>query len=228
MSFAEDSASSPPGLYLKNVPLVFGDSWLLPIYNMKDTREQFSQIATSKDFGTTWTTADIPNSDNRVQASLIVSPSTQEVKAYFRDREERHIYSARVTSDVSTLSAHDSPRSIEWSRCSETRMPNRDSAVLGLWLRSGRVLVAYDDTNDEDRYPLNLVLSDDGGDSFSHSRILEDKDTSPLSDGADLHELSYPSVVQTDDGALHVVITFNRVAIKYFKISENWIINGNV
>ena len=37
------------------------------------------------------------------------------------------------------------------------------------------------------------------------------------------NEFSYPSVLQTGDGAVHVVYTYDRRTIKYKRVSEKWI-----
>ena len=36
-------------------------------------------------------------------------------------------------------------------------------------------------------------------------------------------EYSYPSVLQTSDGYIHITYTFNRETIKYVKFTESWI-----
>jgi predicted neuraminidase len=36
-------------------------------------------------------------------------------------------------------------------------------------------------------------------------------------------ELSYPSIKQTADGALHIAFTFHRRAIKYVRVTEAWV-----
>ena len=36
-------------------------------------------------------------------------------------------------------------------------------------------------------------------------------------------EYSYPTVLQTSDGYIHVTYTYNRETIKYVKFMESWI-----
>jgi len=40
-------------------------------------------------------------------------------------------------------------------------------------------------------------------------------------------EFSYPSVIQTRDGGIHVSYTYNRESIRYAKITEDWIRDGH-
>lgn len=39
-------------------------------------------------------------------------------------------------------------------------------------------------------------------------------------------EYSYPTVLQTSDGYIHVTYTYNRETIKYVKFMESWIYKG--
>ena len=58
------------------------------------------------------------------------------------------------------------------------------------------------------RTPLNVAVSKDGK-NWSAALILED---SPIS------QYSYPSVIQSKDGMVHIVYTWRRERIKYVKV----------
>jgi alpha-L-rhamnosidase len=58
------------------------------------------------------------------------------------------------------------------------------------------------------RTPLNVAISKDGK-IWNAALILED---SPIS------QYSYPSVIQSKDGIVHIVYTWRRQRIKYVKI----------
>ncbi|RYG43654.1 MAG: sialidase, partial [Chitinophagaceae bacterium] len=61
------------------------------------------------------------------------------------------------------------------------------------------------------RTPLNVAISNDGKKWYA-AAILED---SPIS------QYSYPSVIQSADGMVHVVYTWRRQKIKYVKIDPS-------
>ncbi|MFE9643517.1 exo-alpha-sialidase [Streptomyces sp. NPDC006365] len=75
------------------------------------------------------------------------------------------------------------------------------------------------------RAPLTLSVSSDGGLTWPVRRDLETGDghclTNNSRDGLN-RELSYPSVVQTPDGALHIAFTHHRRTIKYLRLSPTW------
>lgn len=54
--------------------------------------------------------------------------------------------------------------------------------------------------------------------------ILQDIQPKPH-DSQQKVEYSYPSVLQTSDGYIHVTYTYNRETIKYVKFMESWIYN---
>lgn len=75
------------------------------------------------------------------------------------------------------------------------------------------------------RAPLSLSVSSDGGLTWPVRRDLETGDghclTNNSRDGLN-RELSYPSVVQTPDGTLHIAFTRHRRTIKYLRLSPIW------
>ena len=72
------------------------------------------------------------------------------------------------------------------------------------------------------RAPMSLAVSTDDGRSWPHRVDLEDGDGWCLSnnsrDGLN-RELSYPSITQTSDGAVHVAYTWHRRAIRHVRLS---------
>lgn len=101
-----------------------------------------------------------------------------------------------------------------WSPLAETSLPNNNSGTDAVTLADGRHLLVYNHVKTPEgekkgaRTPLNVAVSKDGK-TWHASLILED---SPIS------QYSYPSVIQSADGAVHIVYTWRRERIKYVKI----------
>ncbi|GGF44288.1 glycosyl hydrolase [Aliidongia dinghuensis] len=79
------------------------------------------------------------------------------------------------------------------------------------------------------RAPMTVALSEDGGRTWPIRRDIELGDgycmTNNSRDGLN-RELSYPSIREGADGALHVAFTYHRQAIKHVRIDEAWIRAG--
>lgn len=101
-----------------------------------------------------------------------------------------------------------------WSPLEKTSLPNNNSGIDGVTLKDGRQLLVYNHVLPPGnkvkgaRTPLNVAVSKDGKTWYA-ALILED---SPIS------QYSYPSVIQTADGLVHVVYTWRRKRIKYVVI----------
>ena len=78
------------------------------------------------------------------------------------------------------------------------------------------------------RAPMSLALSRDGGETWRR-RDLEIGDGHCLTNNSRdklNRELSYPSIVQTPDGLLHIAFTYFRQAIKYVRVRPVWVADG--
>lgn len=75
------------------------------------------------------------------------------------------------------------------------------------------------------RAPMTLAISKDGGRTWT-KRDIETGDGYCMTNNSrdrSNRELSYPSVKQTPDGAIHVAYTHFRQAIKYVRVDEAWV-----
>jgi len=103
-----------------------------------------------------------------------------------------------------------------WSEMKPSSLPNNNSGTDAVTLKDGRQLLVYNHVKPADslkngkgaRTPLNVAVSKDGIKWYA-ALILED---SPIS------QYSYPSVIQSKDGFVHIVYTWRREKIKYVKI----------
>lgn len=109
-----------------------------------------------------------------------------------------------------------------WSEMSALDLPNNNSGTDAVTLHDGRQLLVYNHVLPDSswvkgkgpRTPLNVALSQDGKKWYA-ALVLED---SPIS------QYSYPSVIQSKDGMVHIVYTWRREKIKYVKIDPSKLI----
>jgi predicted neuraminidase len=96
-----------------------------------------------------------------------------------------------------------------WSRATATALPNPDSGIDCVKMRSGAIAMIYNDSTTS-RTPLSAAVSADGGRTWTKALDLE------TGDG----EFSYPSVIQATDGRLHAVYTWKRKRIKHIALDN--------
>jgi len=90
-----------------------------------------------------------------------------------------------------------------WGELTATELPNPNSGIDAVTLRDGRQLLVFNNTP-KSRTPLNVALSSDGR-QWKVALTLEDQPG----------EYSYPAVIQTKDGCVHVTYTYLRKSIKH-------------
>lgn len=104
-----------------------------------------------------------------------------------------------------------------WSEGKDTPFPNPNAAVDLLKLRSGNLLLIYNDSMN-DRTPLTAALSTDGDKTWPYRRNIA---TGP-------HDYAYPFVIQARDGKIHLIYTsHHRTVIEHAVFDEDWVRGGN-
>lgn len=97
-----------------------------------------------------------------------------------------------------------------WSEGVNSEFPNPNSAVEFIKLKSGNLLLIFNDSM-SDRTPLTAAISADGGKTFPRRVNLAEGDGS----------FSYPTAIQTKDGKIHVTYTSDdRTVIRHATLDE--------
>jgi predicted neuraminidase len=146
----------------------------------------------SSDRGTTWHSTAPPDSTdvNAIQPTIIV-------------RGDGTLQALVRTSAAKIFETRSSDGGASWSALIPTELPNPNSGIDGTMLRDGRELLVFNRSETE-RTPLNVAVSDDGK-TWQDLLVLE----------KDPGEYSYPAVIQTRDGLVHITYTWNRRRIKH-------------
>jgi len=97
-----------------------------------------------------------------------------------------------------------------WGQMTLTELPNPDSGIDAVTLGDGDQLLVYNHTA-KGRSPLNVAVSRDGK-HWQAALTLEDEPGK---------EFSYPAVIQTSDGLVHIVYTWHRRRIKHVVVDPN-------
>ena len=203
---SKDLAKGSMGWMTRIKPLKLANGRiLLPLYS---DGFNMSMVAISDDDGDTWH-ASLPIVGRGNVQPALVQKKNGNVMAYMRDNGD-------APSRVQTSESADNGYS--WSAAQKTDIPNEASVEL-LTLKDGRWAFIGDD-EDDGRYRLSLYLSDDEGQTWKWKRTLEN-------DQKKVGRFSYPCLIQTDDGLLHISYSYSvgkeGESIKYVVADPNTI-----
>jgi len=159
----------------------------------------------SSDLGASWvSTGPIHDGSifGAIQPAFLRAPNGR-IQALCRSRQDRIV---RTFSN---------DRGLSWSPLEATTLPNPSAGIDALTLADGRHLLVYNHTSKRDgerpadgtRSELNLAVSADG-ETWQAAVLLERQPG----------EYSYPALIQTHDGKVHITYTYRRRQIKHVVI----------
>jgi len=186
---------------IKNKPEMINGVLLCPSSTEKNGWK--AHIEYTPDFGRTWTKSG-PINDG--QTILAIQPSI------LKHADGRLQILCR-SRNMSINESWSSDGGKTWSMMQASALPNNNSGTDAVTLQDGRHILVYNHLLPDSswvkgkgpRTPLNVSVSKDGKTWYA-SLVLED---SPIS------QYSYPSVIQTKDGLVHIVYTWRREKIKH-------------
>jgi predicted neuraminidase len=184
----------------RNLPITLpGGELLVPLSDERNDMD-LSFFVKTKDSGKTWVRSqNIPNTNKSGEQPTAAPRPDGSLMAFLRLRP-RLLQSESTDGGLSWMPAHET----------ELRCP--DAAICLRALRNGHLLLVHNDS-DTARTPLSIRRSLDGGKTWSAPLMLE----------SNPGEYSYPSVLQSADGLIHIIYTYRRYAIKHVEIDENWL-----
>jgi predicted neuraminidase len=207
------------GLLGRNRPFHKGEVWLVPTEWEATWSAAFLR---SVDGGDSW---EVVGDLGREARAHLIQPTVVELSdgqlmAFMRS-QEGFIYRS-YSSDLGET----------WSVPRPTELPNNNSGIELVRLRSGLLALVYNPTGVEKlppdleqgwpdvmptgfskwgpRTPLWVCFSADDGETWPWTIVLEEGPG----------EYSYPAAVQAMDGTLHITYTYNRVGIRHAAIPE--------
>jgi predicted neuraminidase len=104
-----------------------------------------------------------------------------------------------------------------WSKLEKTGLPNPNSGTDAVTLKDGRHLLVYNHSTKSGPEPkgrniLNLAISDDG----KNWKVVTTLENQP-----NQHGYSYPAIIQTKDGMVHITYTYDRRSVKHVVIDSS-------
>jgi len=188
---------------VKNKPVMLANGDLLCPSSSEDQgwRVHFER---TPDLGVTWTKT-MPVNDGKeiaaIQPSILFHPGNR-LQALGRTQQGRIF---EIWSGDGGLT---------WGKMSLAGLPNNNAGTDAVTLADGRQMVVYNHSGNSEgkkggpRSPLNVSISKDGK-AWQAALVLENEPRK---------EFSYPAVIQTRDGLVHITYTWRREKIKHVVI----------
>lgn len=177
---------------IKNKPIQLADGDILCPASTEHAGWRVHFERTS-DLGKTWTKTDAINDGKAIgaiQPSILRLPEGG-LQSLGRSKQGR----------VWQSSSRDQGKT--WSDMQLMDLPNPNSGTDAVTLADGRHVLVYNHTA-RSRTPLNLAVSEDGK-TWKAAGVLEDEPG----------EYSYPAIIQTRDGSVHITYTWRRQRVKH-------------
>lgn len=176
---------------IKNKPIQLADGTILSGSSTEHDGWRV-HMESSSDLGKTWQNSGPLNSGKKfgvIQPTILKHNGT--LRILNRSRQRKIVES--VSKDGGKT----------WSPMKATSLPNPNSGIDGVTLKDGRSLLVYNHLT-RGRRMLNVAVSEDGR-HWKAALVLENEPG----------EFSYPAVIQTADGLVHITYTWKRRKVRH-------------
>jgi predicted neuraminidase len=203
---AKDPKKRETGWMPRCIPTILDNGKiLLPLYS---DGFNFGLIAISEDDGETWKSS-LPIIGRGLNQPSLVVRNDGSIDAYLRDDGDAP---GRI------MMSHSEDEGYSWTFAKKSAIPNPGASIEIMELKSGNWILIYNDI-DDGRYSIAAALSNDEGKTWEWKKNLEN-----IENGS----FSYPSIIQTKDGKIHVSYSYHlsdhKKSIKHVVFEENWIL----
>lgn len=181
---------------IKNKPIQLADGTIISPSSTEHDGWRV-HFETSTDGGKTWQASPAVNDDEKIRA---IQPSILQY-----DNNRLQALGRTRSSGIFQIWSEDGGKT--WGEMSLIPLPNPSAGTDAVTLADGRQLLVYNhNPNYKGRSPLNVAVSEDG-ENWQAALVLEDDKGE--------NGYSYPAVIQTSDGKVHIAYTWRRERIKH-------------
>lgn len=181
---------------VKNKPVQLADGTIISPSSTENDGWRV-HFETSTDGGKSWRASQSVNDGETIRAiqpSILIYPFNR-LQALGRTRSQ----------GIFEIWSNDGGKT--WGEMMLTSLPNPSAGTDAVTLADGRQLLVYNhNPNYKGRSPLNVAISEDGK-NWEAALVLEDDKSE--------NGYSYPAVIQTRDGKVHITYTWRRERIKH-------------
>jgi predicted neuraminidase len=201
----KDEGRLPPGILgpIKNKPVQLANGNIISPSSIETNERWQVHVEISSDDGKTWTRhiVDSSSSYKVIQPTILQYPGNR-LQMLCRSNQQKIVESWSEDGGYT------------WSKLALTNVPNPNSGIDAVTLTDGSQMLVYNPTiagNNwyDGRSILAVAVSPDGK---TWKRIL-------ILENGLKEEYSYPAIIQTKDGKVHITYTYDRKNIKHVVLS---------
>lgn len=205
---------------LVNKPLYLADGTILSGASMEGKEGWRIHVERSTDKGASWTRTPVLNDPKEFK---LIQPT-------FLQHADGHIQllarSGGKDADTKIAQCWSEDGGLTWSEVTNTTLPNNNSAIDAVTLDDGRHLLVYNHSTRNDdscgrkgRGILTVAETKDGV-NWNAAAVLE------FRTGA--VQYSYPAMIQTRDGLVHITYSWHRKFIKHVVIDPDKLVTAPI
>lgn len=185
---------------IKNKPVRLPDGKILYPTSFETAETWNSYLETSDQNLNNWQRINLDNGKYQTIQPTVLFYQNKTLQLLFRSKNKTIIESW----------SNDNGRT--WSALKPTNLPNNNSGIDAVTLKNGQQALIFNPITNG-RNKLGIAISKDGK-NWEAAVLLEDD---PNSRG----EYSYPAIIQSNDGLIHVTYTWKRELVKYAVIDPS-------
>jgi len=118
------------------------------------------------------------------------------------------------------LTQTSSDSGLSWTAVEKSSLPNPGAGIIGLTLNNSNKLLLAFNNDEEEREDMSLAISADKGKTWQLARIVEENH---LAEADKDKQFSYPWLLQTKNGNIHLLYTWHKSHIKHAVFNSAWL-----
>lgn len=199
------------GTLVRGTPFEYEDGSIgLPIYRSYDQYSYAELVRVNPD-GDVLSRVTMSNGERGGLQPSVVTVDGENAVAFLR-------YHGVDPKRVLRVATSDAGRS--WTSPVKLELPNPDSALASLRLSDGSLIMVFNNST-QYRNVMSLAVSGDLGATWKIVYTFDADDADGLNDVKG--DRSYPSLLRTRSGDIHMLYTWNRQKIRHIIMNEAWV-----
>lgn len=127
-------------------------------------------------------------------------------------------YQGTAPNRILTQTSNDS--GLSWTAVEKSQLPNPGAGIIGLTLNKTEELLLAFNNDIEEREDMSLATSGDKGKTWQLARVVEEN---RLAEPDKSKQFSYPWLLQTKNGNIHLLYTWHKSHIKHAVFNTAWL-----